>query len=1293
MKNRTFTLVYIAFFALLLTATPGTNFLLDSGIATSAGGDKNINWDPSIARSFITTRIEKQASQASDLDNFDIETPSYVEYTNMTLENIEIKPFIHDYESDITTSQMANGFWVTEFYQEIKVPTSCYIPWIAIQTQFGNVGSNADNWTISLYSSIQESPSPLAKPDKEIAGTAVTMNPGDNRFPYNNVNYNKLHWENITMPNVLLDVSNAYSPDGISFSFFVCARIPALSGAHHHWYCKNDTETGSTDDAGRAFQYVYVPLVGALSELPGIDFTLVAKLVPANAHPNPSDIALKVNGEPVIDTGAAKGIYITNERFTAVNGKVSYAISSRWSNFGPGSLRYDLSADCIQGTEVYPSLKAVVQDAGSLVNWTLDYNISFVQTSGFKTANLTAFLPLSWNSIIFFNVSGGSPSFWPSMTDITPTGKTREFLATGIEPGKWRICGVSNQLAGSASLNLAGGSINLDAVLSGNISVPNGPNGRTTSLRSDYEGGIRSFTALASVANDTFMKRLLLLDNKSIQFSSSSTNNFWSLLSMLKPELQDDVIELGVANEMELFIDPTEGFRAENVQDIEILLDHEPFCKNFWLMNVSALAMQGNTHWNQGGVPLKNYFWFGLGFLGTINVNFTYDNVGKHYSDFYMNFTARIRSNMTNEITRDLVKNIYLDIKTDFPFDTTTHALYIKNQKSGSFVRMNSTWTEKNAQNQSHAVWNSTAEFGSMDIIDFINPTRNTVETFLRVTNTTTLGSTAPSSHVVYMVGSFEYENPFQNLTMVLYNWTKQAFDKQILFSGFTPAKIATRFDLGGSLPTISSYFNANTSSVRITMRGSAIVPLLNSFKWAIDRAMLNVTYIDFVRATWRQTVYKEDGAAVMNQVNTTLFDSPSNNFTTNIKVNKFLDFCDNYTYEMFWHNGTDIMEVEVPFQVNRTSIGLRIMTTLDGSPFRAGDLLDLNARLWYVENETSITGKTILFSFSIEYRSGLHGTEVFAAVTDESGVAACHVKLPDSWRNFYVIARFDSDNPRLRDAVTNPTTKSDVLDLGEYVLHVITQNALTISILAALILTMALVKRKQDQKRRRGWMIDAGKLRDARKIRMLMVIHKDSGGCIFQRAYTQQSLDGDLISGFLTAITDFSKEIGPRGGDALKETDAMYFDYQNFKILIANGNFCRGAIILDGEPTENLKANLKYFIRTFEQKYNMENWRGNVAMFSDADELVEAAFEVSLLQALVAKKMTRQEAEKSIPSGLGKALFQVATSISAEQGYFALSTLAMYAPTSKKISKDQVLAEIYRLKRRGLIVPYRYYT
>ncbi len=1097
------------------------------------------------------------------------------------------------------------------------------------------------------------------------------------------------------MPAVVLNKTNTYKHNGF-YSFFVVIRMPTylFNSGNQFWYYNNDTVSGGTDE-GRAFARPWQLLTRETTELQGIDFTLITKLVPISASVKPEEIGMRVNGEPVTGTGGNNGRYNSNEQFREIDGRVHYTVTSDWSNLPGGVTKFDLDITYIHGAQLEPRLQVAVPAETTVAQWNATFDVEFVQIPSFPVATLYLSVPLSWKNMTFLNTTEALPDVVPFSTALGPTRKYWSFLAGGLIPGEYALLCESNLVPSGAQLGLNGdGSIGLDEQLPYNSTITGGQNGKLASLQSDYEGFISAFKARSGTADGDIASRLQVVDGKSIQFSNTLIPDLAYVLGVFNRDLATNVRSLNVSSDFSLGIYPTEGFVASNIENIDLVLDYRAFNESLGIANLTSMRVPDNPTWNVDGLAAKDLFWRALLYdTSYVNVNLTYNGAGGHFSDIYFNYTCRgIEAGA--EIDSDRISEIAFWFAMNFSSPIASQDIYMKNQSSGSFVQLQGIQSIQIGNQKPYIFWNSSEDPGMTNITQFVKPGQNMVEVFVRSFNATYVSPTSTQVVGVDMaLNEFKYANTFKNFTFQFYNWSAGAFSNVTNVVIPTTGDSTITLSLNSTFPLLSDFFNASSNEIQVRLIASSLIPILNTASVKIDRIMVVIEYEGYNRFWWEHRIVDARGVQTFSMENQTLFDAPANNFSSSIDVNAFIDYEEDYRFESFWNNATDIAIWGENFTVNKVPVLIHVSSDfLDGSILE-NDFVSIEASLTYSLNGTGVAGKSLAFKFYIVSRESLNSELEVIGVTEASGVASVSIQADPAWRSFYVVVHYATDDVRLAPETSAPTQRADVLTMLEYIGLIIANNALLISIAAALVAVFFVARRKQASKRRRGWMVDAGKLRDARKIRMLMVIHKDSGSCILQRGYSQQNLDGDLISGFLTAIADFSKEIGPRGAKALKEDDAMYFDYQNFKILIANGNYCRGAIILDGEPTDNLKSNLKYFISTFEQKYNLESWRGNVSIFSNADELVEAAFEISLIQALAAKKIAKQEAEKSIPTGLGKALFQVATSVSAEHGYFALSTLAMYAPTSKKVSKDQVLAEIYRLKKRGFIVPYRYYT
>jgi len=96
-----------------------------------------------------------------------------------------------------------------------------------------------------------------------------------------------------------------------------------------------------------------------------------------------------------------------------------------------------------------------------------------------------------------------------------------------------------------------------------------------------------------------------------------------------------------------------------------------------------------------------------------------------------------------------------------------------------------------------------------------------------------------------------------------------------------------------------------------------------------------------------------------------------------------------------------------------------------------------------------------------------------------------------------------------------------------------------------------------------------------------LLFIDKNSGLSFFSYS-SDDKIDDNLVSGFLTAMDSFVSEIG--GSSSLKE-----IDYKGFFIHAAYGEKIKLALFLSQPADQVLKEKLDYFLKEFEEKYQKQ--------------------------------------------------------------------------------------------------------
>ncbi|MFX0101812.1 MAG: hypothetical protein ACFFCS_19765 [Candidatus Hodarchaeota archaeon] len=1256
---------------------------------SSSVANLTLDWSGEVLPSNLLYGLQENRAGLSDLDEVEIATSSPIVKTRMDFSDLFIENFTYMLETFGNNVIVDNPLQDIYYFQQIKVPTSSYIQWTSLLVQYAWAlfGGPALNWTISIFNATEDTITKNPIPHVQIPNSSISFNPekeGVSGEVYT------AHWENITMPNVLLNANETYFYQDYAH-FFISVLIPSdLIRNSYYFYCEDSEGFGI--DSGLVYKankpLGSVSINGSNDEqfsrdlkyeiIPDIDLTLITELIPVDPSPKPVDISLRVNGELVNGT---EGNYTSNDIFKPVNGQVKYFITSAWSDIAPGTLSYDLKISYIIQEKITPILKVIIQESTPTITWNVSFDINYPRPNGNETCILVINLPHSWVTVGFHNISGGGYSSLSYSVEPFPTGKFQLFSSQILFNDSVLLTCESQTI--EANLSLLSSILELNENIDTSSTIPGGPNGKNASLRSDYEGGIYNFTTLMGHANGTLNNTINWNDNKSIRFTNNTgLADLWAIVLQYLSGII--VSDYHLNNTFDLFIEPTIGFRENNLQNIEVVFNHESFNETWWVGNITGMDMPENPSWNISTVKLDNVvFTLLLDDNYTIDVNYTYNDSGNHYSDLFMNYSCVMYDNQT-EILREEINTVIFELTTNFTDSENNISIFLKNQSSGKMVKLNATQRSPGSLNGTRLYWDSMNELNMTNITEFISPNRNTFELMIRVINTTFVDTSNLSDCALDLaLLGFTYENTIKNYTLRVYNWTAGNYSSQELnFSGQS-GKVETRINLNETFSDLESIFNNKTKSIRVVLEAVAELPLLNLMYWDLDRIMMNATFTDYQQCVWYDLVTNEVNELVYSNATFTLFDSPTNNFSSSIPVMDFLDFFDGYAYELLWTNGTDIAVNYTNFSVNRIPMTVMITNNPTGAQVIEGNILTFEAAVEYTTNGSRLANASLVFNFHVTYDTGFSADLQYSVITGQDGLGSVNVEIPAEWMQFVYNVTFIPAIPQLKSDTEQSSIVSVITQL-EYVGIVLKNNALTLAIIATVIILMIFAKVRLDKKKRGAWNRDAEKIRDITKIQHMLIIAKSSGACVVDRAYSRSDLDADLVSGFLTAIASFGQEVGERS--AKGSGDAILFDYQNFKILIQDGKQARGAIILDGVPTDNLRDNLKYFMELFEQKYELSTWKGNLNYFTGVDNLIEQAFEITLIYPLV---VNPNRETKDIKSRLGKSLIEVAQATQKEKGVFYLSTLLNFAAAGRRESKNQVLSEIYHLKNQNYLTFY----
>ncbi|TXT62570.1 MAG: hypothetical protein BAJALOKI3v1_550024 [Promethearchaeota archaeon] len=205
----------------------------------------------------------------------------------------------------------------------------------------------------------------------------------------------------------------------------------------------------------------------------------------------------------------------------------------------------------------------------------------------------------------------------------------------------------------------------------------------------------------------------------------------------------------------------------------------------------------------------------------------------------------------------------------------------------------------------------------------------------------------------------------------------------------------------------------------------------------------------------------------------------------------------------------------------------------------------------------------------------------------------------------------------------------------------------------------------------------------DAVNMEHLLVLYKGSGTCIFFRSFGSEKIDPDLISGFISAVSSFGKEVESQ--KALNE-----IRYGDKMLLLADGEYIRVALVLGKRASLILRQHLKNFIAAFEEKYNeaLPEWRGQLNIFRDAGHLIDENFHTSIIlphtleyELSDVKKLKKPESRE---------ILEIAQDIKQESDrkFFFISKLLDQAMQETKKGIAEIFMGIKELRDNELLVP-----
>ncbi|MFW9882620.1 MAG: hypothetical protein ACFFG0_56885 [Candidatus Thorarchaeota archaeon] len=205
----------------------------------------------------------------------------------------------------------------------------------------------------------------------------------------------------------------------------------------------------------------------------------------------------------------------------------------------------------------------------------------------------------------------------------------------------------------------------------------------------------------------------------------------------------------------------------------------------------------------------------------------------------------------------------------------------------------------------------------------------------------------------------------------------------------------------------------------------------------------------------------------------------------------------------------------------------------------------------------------------------------------------------------------------------------------------------------------------------------------DAINLEHILVLYKGTGTCIYFKSFVSEKIDPELISGFISAISSFGK-------DLVSQEELNEISYGDKMLLLSDGEHIRVALVLGKKASLILRRNLMEFITVFEKSYanDLPNWRGQLNIFRDAGVIVDELLSTSII--LPHEITYEHSTTKALKKSQSREVLKIGNTLmkDSERNFFFIATLLK--ETTEKTGKDtaEIFMGIKELRDLKILMP-----
>ncbi len=220
-------------------------------------------------------------------------------------------------------------------------------------------------------------------------------------------------------------------------------------------------------------------------------------------------------------------------------------------------------------------------------------------------------------------------------------------------------------------------------------------------------------------------------------------------------------------------------------------------------------------------------------------------------------------------------------------------------------------------------------------------------------------------------------------------------------------------------------------------------------------------------------------------------------------------------------------------------------------------------------------------------------------------------------------------------------------------------------------------------------------KFLDVLNIKHIVLISKESGLLVIDYPISGAGVDIELLSGFIQANITFSERSNDLNLYQGYEQNKIFyeFQYQNFNILLKNGEFLRVAMVLDNKASDSLKTLVTDFLTEYEGRYLDKIGtlvRTGMLEFEHTLDFFIETFNIKLVFPHVLTHTFLPDVLESIEKNpFQKAIIDLARELLAsKQFFFLINLIDEVQKIVENIGANRILYEIHQLIDMEVIIP-----